>query len=289
MKNYTHIQSKKYESDKNKFEVNLCDNVMECPECSSFLNKRNFNVIDGIIFDYEDDIPLDITRIEIDINPNERNIKNYSFDGIENILKNLFHIESTEIKNELLKTDIYFKVYFFKNEFYTIPSIRLEVFIFNKISDDCFGYLSNTLNNKVFSLTNSLGIIERKLISHSLKLTQYLQFKMLLGAPEFKNEGIYKRKGFSDRQLKEMNFIFSTTILKLDVKNTIEDREPRLFDEIRILIFQSKYEKEEIQRIEDVLKTLVLEGGVNIDIEKGYLENIRYAINNDKDYDDLPF
>jgi len=139
--------------EKGKVEITLCDNPMECNDgCFFALHKRNELVIKELIDEYEDKNPLNITRVEINIFPGENNVKYYSFKGIEEIVKNLFQVEQEKIKKQIQKSDAYFKVYFFRDDFYTIPAIRIEIIFLSTLSDEVFSFLSGVLHSNLKSL-----------------------------------------------------------------------------------------------------------------------------------------
>jgi hypothetical protein len=143
--------------NEDKLEMTVCNNLMNCPECVYSIFKIQQQVVNEIVEEYEEDIPLELTMIKISIPPIEDNIKYYSFEGIEDIIKQLFHSGETTIKKELNYADIFLKVFFSKNNLYTIPVINIEIFIFKRVCDSSLIEFSNFLNAKLINLIGCNG------------------------------------------------------------------------------------------------------------------------------------
>ncbi len=294
MKKYNNIKSKKYEFSENKYEVSITDTPMICPETISFLYDRNRIVINEIVSEFEENIPNETTRLVMNINPSENNIRDYySFNGIEKILNNLFQIGNLNILKELKKSDLFLKVHFVKNEFYTIPQIRIEVLIFQNINDECFSFFSDFLNSKLLFLIGSVGKIERLKISHPDLLRKIFEIPLLLGHPGFKNEGLLQI--LSTKQILELNYLFVNTIIKLDTHKTIIENKINPFDELRDMIVIDRIEKKNTNLISDEIKNFVLNGNENVRFIKDEFGDYKYEIcnkvneDNDMEVDDLPF
>ena len=279
MSNPNHKTFKRINED--KLEMNVCNNLMNCPECVYSIFKIQQQVVNEIVEEYEDDIPLELTKIKISIPPVEDNIRYYSFEGIEDIIKQLFLSGETIIKKELNYADIFLKVFFAKNNLYTIPVINIEIFIFKRVCDSSLIEFSNFLNAKLIYLIGCKGTIERLKFNHSLLLRKILETPLLMGQPHFEFEGIYKSTGFTERQLTEMNHLLGASIIKLDNFQLFAEKEPRPFDEMRAMIYEEKKDIEIREKIATSIRNLVQNGEPNINMEKGEIDDIRYALSCD--------
>jgi len=276
-------------------EVNLCSAPTECPECSFLINKRNGDVVNKLLEEHQDNFPVETTRIIATIIPSERNIKNYSFSGIENVLKSLFKIEPIEVEKEIRKLDVYFKAFYIKDDFYTIPSIRFEVIFMDRVSEETYAYLNNFIQSKLVSIIGSPGIIERKKLTNSNNFSEYFNIPLLLGNPEFTYEGIYEKKGFTEKQLEEMNFLHSFPITKINLQHALDYNNPKIFDDMRMLIYKTNVDKEETERIREELKQVIMQTGLEIELRDGEWEDIAFLLKKeasnteDDEVDELPF
>jgi hypothetical protein len=276
MNNSNHKTFKRINDD--KLEMTICDDLMNCPECVYSIFKIQEQVVNEIIENYYDDIPLEITRIKISINPNEDNVKHYSFHGIEEIIKQLFHLGENINQKELNEYDIYLKVFFSKNNLYNIPVLNVEFFIFKNISDNNLIGFSNFLNAKLINIIGSKGTIERIKITHSILLKNILETTLLMGQHPFSLDGIYKSMGFTDRQLTEMNHLLGATIIKLNNFQLLIEKDPHPFDEMRAMIYEEKKDKDITNKIATSIRNLVQNGEPSIKMEKGEIEDIKYAL-----------
>lgn len=282
MESSTHIKYNTIGDE--KVEMEVCDNPMECPECCYILNKRNEKVIDEIVSELEDLFPLDITRIEMNIFPSEKNIKYYSFDGIEELIKSLFQSEKSRVQKDLGISDIFLKVHFVKNPIYNIPTIRIEFIIPKKISDESLMMISNFLNHKLIFFIGSVGKVERIKIPHPLNLKKIFKIPMIMGLPMFVSEGLYKSMGFSESQLVEMNYLLGSTIFHLNNFELFIEKDPKPFREMRRLIKESISDIQLRNGITKTIRNLVLDGDEpNIRLEKGVIEDVKYMIKTEKE------
>jgi hypothetical protein len=276
MNNSNHKTFKRINDD--KLEMTICDDLMNCPECVYSIFKIQEQVVNEIIENYYDDIPLELTRIKISINPSEDNVKHYSFQGIEEIIKQLFNSGENINQKELIEYDIYLKVFFSKNNLYTIPVLTIEIFILKNICDSSLIGFSNFLNANLINLIGGKGTIERIKITHPLLLKKLLGTPLMLGQQPFSLDGIYKTLKFTERQLTEMNHLLGASIIRLNNFQLLIEKEPHPFDEMRSMIFEEKKDKEIRSKIANLIRNLVQNGEPSIKMEKGEIEDIRYAL-----------
>ena len=276
MNNSNHKTFKRINDD--KLEMTICDDLMNCPECVYSIFKIQEQVVNEIIENYYDDIPLELTRIKISIKPSEDNVKHFSFQGIEEIIKQLFHSGENINQKELIEYDIYLKVFFSKNNLYTIPVLTIEIFILKNICDSSLIGFSNFLNANLINLIGGKGTIERIKITHPLLLKKLLGTPLMLGQQPFSLDGIYKKLKFTERQLTEMNHLLGASIIRLNNFQLLIEKEPHPFDEMRSMIFEEKKDKEIRSKIANSIRNLVQNGEPSIRMEKGEIEDISYAL-----------
>jgi hypothetical protein len=264
--------------DENRIEMSLCDDLMNCPACVHSIYKIQQKIVDDIVNEYDENIPLELARIKISIPPTETNVRYFSFEGIENIVKQLFQSEESSFKKEIVNTNVYLKVFFTNDILYTIPLLNIEFFIFKKIEDNSLIHFSNFLSSKLINLIGCKGIIERKKLTHSLFLRSILETPLLMGQKPFSLDGIYKSIGFSKNQLTEMNYMLGISIMKLDCGKFFSTKELQLFDDARMMIYKEKKELEIREKVAKSIRNMVQNGEPNINMEKGDIEDVRYSI-----------
>ena len=276
MNNSNHKTFKRINED--KLEMVVCDDLMNCPECVFSIYKIQEQVVNEIIESYYDDIPLDLARIKITITPNEENVRHYSFEGIEEIINQLFNTGENSNQKELIESDIFLKVFFSKNNLFAIPVLSIEIFILKNICDSSLIGFSNFLNANLINLIGAKGTIERIKITHPLLLKKLLGTPLMLGQQPFSLDGIYKTLKFTERQLTEMNHLLGASIIRLNNFQLLIEKEPYPFDEMRSMIYEEKKDKEIRNKITNSIRNLVQNGEPDISMEKGDLEDIRYSL-----------
>jgi len=125
-----------------------------------------------------------------------------------------------------------------------------------------------------------------------------LKIPLLLGQPEFKKEGIYLKKEFTQAQLVELNYLFTATLMKLDFYKKYEFNNLRLFEDLRERIYDSEINKKEEERKLKELHRLILKSNDFIEIDDTLGTKTTYFtkntnseleesdIDDDDDYDD---
>ena len=174
-------------------EIDLVDNPMQSPCAMFFLDKRNNIVVEEIVDRFIK--PLTLTSIKLEIIPSNMTKFYYSLTGLETILFNLFKSDNKHGK--------------------TIHN------------------LWKILKSDIVLFTGNVGDIEVKNIASDSEFTDYLKIPLLVGQPEFKNEGLLKRKNFSDEQIVEMNYVHGLSLIGLDMYEVINNKYLSIFDEIR--------------------------------------------------------
>ena len=89
MKNFPHCSIKRTDAERCYVEATICDEVMSCPCCCYFLDKRN-TVISEEIVDAIEELPEKISLIRIPLLPTPANMVYFNYLGIETIIYNLF-------------------------------------------------------------------------------------------------------------------------------------------------------------------------------------------------------
>jgi len=212
-------------------EIEFFDNVMESPCSIYFLDKRNQKVIDEITNGYK--VPMTLTRVKLEIIPSDMTQYLFSLNGLETIIYNLFRMENQPLINDLKKGGVILKTYFKKDEFYTLPLICLEVIFLRKLKNKSIDYFWKTLQTRILSFTGSVGDVDVIEINSIPQLKDYLHVPLLVGQPEFQNEGVFKKKNFNNQQLIELNHIHGITLYQLDMNEIINNKFLSIYDEIR--------------------------------------------------------
>ena len=212
-------------------EVNVCDNVMENPCSIYFLDKRNQVVVEEITEQFR--LPITLTTIKLEILPTNLTKFYYSLLGLETILYNLFRSDNKPFQEDLKRGQVYLKTYYKRDGFYTLPVLCMDVIFFRKLHSKTIDNLWNKLKTDIVLFTGNVGDIEVKKISSLSEFTDYLKVPLLVGHPEFKNEGLLKQKTFSDEQIVEMNYVHGLSLIGLDMYEVINNKYLSIFDEIR--------------------------------------------------------
>ena len=236
-------------------EIELVDNVMESPCSVYFLDRRNNLEIEGITESIK--TPMDITCLKLQLIPSDMTKFYYNFLGLETIVYNLFKSNNKPFQDDLKKGDVYLKTYFKKDDFYTIPLLCLDIIFFRKLNSKTIDNLWKVLKSEIPLFTGDVGDIEQKVFYSKSSLNEYLKVPLLIGQPEFKQEGLLKSKKFSFEQILEMNHVHGITLIKLNMNEVINNKFLSLYDDIRDCITSSQ-EKDDYSEdeVEDVIKSI---------------------------------
>lgn len=221
----------KKDSEKCSVKIYLVDNVMESPCAMFFLDKRNDIVVEEITEQFR--LPITLTSIRLEIIPSNMSKYYYSLTGLETILFNLFKSDNKPFTEDLKKGEVYLKPYYKRDSFYTLPVLCMDIIFMRKLHSKTIDNLWKILKSDIVLFTGNVGDIEVKNIASASEFTEYLKIKLLVGQPEFKNEGFLKQKNFSEEQLVEMNYIHGLSLIKLDMYEVINNKYLSIFDEMR--------------------------------------------------------
>jgi hypothetical protein len=225
-------------------ELEMVDNVMQNPCSLFFLDKRNNLVVEEITERFR--TPITLTTIKLEIIPSDLTKFYYSLTGLETILYNLFKSDNKLFQNDLKKGRVYLKTYYKRDNFYTIPVLCMDVIFFRKLHRKTIENLRRILKTDLIHFTGNIGDIEIKNISSNSEFKDYLKIPLLVGQPEFKKEGLLKQKYFRDEQIVEMNYIHGISLIKLTMKEVINNNFISIFDEIRDCISSSETPNNEV-------------------------------------------
>lgn len=231
MEEFPCIKNLKRDIENCLVEIEFEDNIMQNICSLFFLEKRNHNVIDEITEGYK--VPMNLTRIKIEIIPSEMTQYLYSLNGLETIIYNLFRNENQPFLNDLKKGEVFVKTYFKKDEYYTIPLLCFEVIFMRKLKNKSIDIIWKTLRTSILSFTGSIGDVDVIEIQSKTQLEDYLNIPLLVGQSEFKNEGVFKKKYFNSQQLNELNHIHGISLIQLDMNEIINNKFLSIYDEIR--------------------------------------------------------
>ena len=235
----------KRDYEKSSRVIRLVDNVMEDPCAIHFLDKRNGLVVDEITGSIIR--PITITSIKLELTPSNMTKYYNSLAGLETILYNLFRNESKPFQEDLKRGEVYLKTYYKRDDFYTIPVLCMDIIFLRKLHHRTIDNLWNILKSDIVLFVGNVGDIEVVNISSTSELTDYLKIPLLVGQPEFKNEGLLKQKYFSEDQIVEMNYIHGISLIKLDMREVINNKYLSVFDEIRECILSSKSSNRDLE------------------------------------------
>lgn len=210
------------------YKVEVCDDVMSCACCCYFLEKLKHDTSQRIIESLEI-IPPTITRIRIPIYPIPDNNLYYSFDGISTIVYNLLKTTNKKHRKALEKNEVLLKVFYEKMSLFTIPVIIIELIFLKELKAVSVDEFWKTLKAEVLFFTGSVGDIDVLEVLDTEHLYELLKMPLLFGYPEFKEEGVLKENGFKPEQIREMNYLHSMQVLRLDMKSTINNSSLELF------------------------------------------------------------
>jgi hypothetical protein len=247
MKKTSTINISQNDLDRCLAEVELVDNVM-CHPCSLFFldrrNRRIINEIEPLLF------PTEITTMLLRILPTDMSKFYYSLNGIETIIYNLLRNDVKPFEKDIKRGDVYLKVYYEKDELFTVPVICIEMIFMKKLHPKSIDRLWMKLQSEIVLFTSSVGDIENVELKTLNDLENLFYVPLYVGCPEFKMEGLLRRKRFNEEQVEEMNYIHGISPLKLDMDYVVNNSRVALFDDIRDAIKRTQREK--IQNQEDV-------------------------------------
>ena len=222
--------------------LDLEDNAMESPCALYFLDRRNNLVVEEIFKSTK--LPKTITKVKLKVLPTEMGKFYYSFNGIETIIFNLFKNEIKPFDRDIRNSKCYLKVYYEKDEFYSIPVIKLEIIFFKKLHPKTIDRFYQKLSSEMVLFTSQVGDVDVVDVKDKDDFAKHLHIPLIAGCPEFKNEGLFLRKNFTIEQLVEMNHMHGIPPLKLDMSQVVNNRFLTLFDEIREVIDYSQLNAE---------------------------------------------
>jgi hypothetical protein len=232
MNNFPHCSIKRTDAERCYVEVSLCQSeVMKCPCCSYFLDKRN-TIISEEIVDSIEELPEKISLIRIPLLPTSANMAYYNYLGIETIIYNLFKTTNKKQIKNLSQGDTYLKVYFKSDSLLTLPIIMIEIIFMKSLNEKAYDELWKTLKTEVLFFTGSVGDIEHIYLDDIEDLIKVLHVPLLVGYPEFKMEGVLKTK--SELELLELNYVHSISVQKLKMDEIINNNKLTLFEEQRL-------------------------------------------------------
>ena len=221
-------------------------------------------------------LPCHLTRIKINLIPGDNTQKLYSFNGVETILNTLFTIEEDEVVGSLMKyKNIYLNVSFFKDEFYSIPVMSIEIFFWGRLNSGALQYFEQLLRGDILNLTGVLGEIEVIKIKNSYELKNIMTNEKLNGHPLLTFDEIYRNKNFTTSQIEELNLLMLDEMIELDTKELINHPFLKIY-------YLRKY------KIEHNMRELKLRTYGKI-IDELLRESIDENTDDDDDNNELPF
>jgi hypothetical protein len=261
-------------------EVDVCDDIMSCACCCYFLEKSKKESVQRVISDLKK-LPKKITRLKVTIYPLPDNKPYYSFDGISTVVYNLIKTQNKKHRRELETHKAFIKVYYQKNSLFSIPIIIIELIFLGQLKPLSIDEFWKTLKAEVLFFTGSVGDIDVVDVEGSKHLAELLKIPLLFGYPEFKLEGVLKENKFTAEQIKEMNYLHSVFLVRLDMKNDINNNTLDLFSLQSVAINDESLNKTEVNIFsdeDDVIRAIFSKNS-EIDSEEDF----------DKIIENLPF
>jgi hypothetical protein len=231
-------------------EVDVCDDIMSCACCCYFLEKSKKESVQKVISDLKK-LPNKITRLKIPIYPLPDNLPYYSFDGISTVVYNLIKTQNKKHRKIIEKHEAFIKVYYQKNSLFSIPIIIIELIFLGQLKPLSIDEFWKTLKAEVLFFTSSVGDIDVVDIEGSEHLAELLKIPLLFGYPEFKLEGVLKENKFTVQQIKEMNYLHSVFLVRLDMKNDINNNTLDLFSLQRVAMTGESLNKTDVEIFSD--------------------------------------
>lgn len=269
MHNFPYCSIKKNDAERCLVQVDLCKTeVMSCPCCCYFLDKRNLVITEEII-DSIDELPEKISLIRIPLLPTPANIPYFNYLGVETIIYNLFKTTNKKQIKSLSQGNTYLKVYYKKDPLFVLPIIMIEIIFMKSLNEKAFDELWKTLKTEVLFFTGSVGDIEHNYLDDIEDLIKILHVPLLIGHPEFKLEGVLLKHNFSEEDIFELNYINSISVQKLKMDEIINNNQLILFEDQRICILKDLHKEKDV--IDMAIKAVLSNEG------------------RDKEFDDLPF
>jgi len=112
----------------------------------------------------------------------------------------------------------------------------------------------HNLISSVQFFTGSVGDIDIIDIKDIEDLIQVLHISLIIGQPEFKKEGALLKHNFSFDQFKQLNYMHSISLIKLEINEVVNNNQLNLFETYREAIQNEKDERnEEVQNVIDGL------------------------------------
>ena len=252
MNNLPHCYIKKIDVERCMVLVDLCEtaDVMSCPFCCYFLDKRN-TVITEEIVNTIDVLPEKISLIRIPLLPTPANMHLFNYHGVETIIYNLFKTTNKKQIKYLSKGDTYLKVYFKKDPLFVLPIIMIEIIFMKALNEKSFDELWKTLKAEVLFFTGSVGDIEHNYLYNIEDLKKILLVPLLIGHPEFKLEGVLLNYKLTEEDIFQLNYIHSISVTKLKMDEIINNNQLILFKEQRTCILKEIQDKKNGKLIDE--------------------------------------
>lgn len=270
MNNFPHCSIKRTDAERCYVEATICDEVMSCPSCCYFLDKRNTVQAEDII-DAIEELPEKISVIRIPLLPTPANMVYYNYLGIETIIYNLFRTSNKKLVKNLSHGDTYLKVYYKKNPLFTLPIIMIEIIFMKFLNEKAYDELWKTIKTEVLFFTGSVGDIEHVYLDDIEALIKVLHVSLLIGQPEFKLEGVLMKYKFNEEDIFQLNYIHSIGVQKLEMDEIINNNKLTLFEEQRKSI--QKEMEEKFRNDKDVVEVI----------------DTIFGHQSEEEFDDLPF
>lgn len=208
----------------------FCNQPLKCIVCIEKLLQNNLKSISDLVLDKS--LPESISRIRIEIPPNKTNVNEYfSYRGVETILLNVFQTTEREIVQDLRNGDVVFRVYYKEDEFYKLPFMIIDVFYLKSLLPETIMVITQNLKTTLLVYTLGKGGVELLPVSSPNSILEYFDIELLIGYSYFNLTEFPFLKSLTLDKLDEMNYFFENPLLKLRMREVLNNPLVSLFNE----------------------------------------------------------
>jgi len=207
----------------------FCDEPLKCSVCIDKLLQNNLKSITDFVIDKS--LPENITRVRIEIPSNRLNVYEYfSYRGVETIILNVFKFNERHIVQDLRNGDVIFRVFYDKDYYYTLPVMFIDVFFLKSLQPETIKVINDNIKTTLLVYTLGKGSIELLSINSVNSILDCFDTKLLIGHPFFNKKDYPFLNSFSEEKVDEMNYFFENPLMKMNMREVLNNPLLSLFD-----------------------------------------------------------
>lgn len=208
----------------------FCNQPLKCIDCIENLLQNNLKSISDFVLDKS--LPETITRVRIEIPSNRSNVNEFfSFSGVETILLNVFETKERFIIQDLRNGDVLFRVFYQKDDYYTLPILMIDVFFLKILSPETIKVISDNLKTTLLVYTRGKGFVELHSVLSVNSVLEYFDTELLIGNSFFNQTDFPLLKSLTTERIDEMNYFLENPLLKVRMSEILNNPYLSLFDE----------------------------------------------------------